>query len=107
MKFKVKLKSLAETVPPTSSVKEAPQKAVVRYPELTISSDQFEGVKDLQLNQTVTLTATAKVIQLRGPEEYEVRNGQKDKTDVIARLSLLKGAISKSALPKSFKMKTP
>jgi len=55
----------------------------------------------------VTLIATAKVTQLRGPEEYEIRDGEYDKTKVIARLSLLKGNIQKVASPKSFKIKIP
>jgi len=105
--MKMRLKNLGDKIPPSGSVKEVPSKAVVRYPEVTISSDQFEALKDLKLNQTVTLIATAKVTELRGPEEYEIRDGEGDKTKVIARLSLLKGNIQKVASPKSFKIKIP
>lgn len=94
--MKVKMKNLGVPVKsPSPMVVEKTSgsntKKVIRYPEVTITSQQMSGLKDVEAGAKCTLTFEAEVKGFRTPEEWDLREGLKP-TDMIVTFNLLKGS---------------
>lgn len=90
--MKVKLKNLGVKAISTGPlVAKERSKQVIRYPEVTLNSQQIAGLKDVEAGQKCMLTFEAEVKGFRTPEEWDTRDGLKP-TDMVVTFKLVKGS---------------
>lgn len=66
-------------------------KTVERFPEITVSSSQLDGLAHAQVGKKCRMEFVAEIIEVRKPSEYDIQRGE-GKDEIIARVKLTKGA---------------
>ena len=97
MKVEVKLQGLGvKEKPPTpmqgQTVKK-PDKPIIRYPEVELTSKQMEGLGGLSKDSKCKLVFGAEVISIAEPSEWQKREQELTADDTVVRFRLNSGGI--------------